>query len=856
MGRVRGVAKCRKDFRVVADYVKYLRSKCQNDNDDDMETDPEVAQPDNTTCENAAPHEVSILHDAYLKEMLAHPDYAAIHPASMQHTASLNIMFPAMCPLTGIPTSICFGEAPRCAHVTQIFCLQERADLGLPAKYRRFVACGCTPEGVNDCKMLDMAAKRLLSNTEIDNLQKSLEATPCHACFACEVMLCTSMWDECFELSGDFNATHIKSLFHPKTSEVESGTVASCTMDVHDGKVASLPSITDDPSVAFCVYDNTFNNEKCNFFTVAMNRAKNLKCLGCDGPSCVHVTQCKSQCGESNYGQRCHKSVSTPPWLHGVSLPESLRDDSPEAIRLFKTMQTERMLWHHGRDLSKGKPHDEVRVLTHMGTFRVKVPQCNSKPYYSGLDNGCLRISKSAMIDLSILYGCRRSLQTSMHDKHKYYKELCESIYDESCLTYHEFLIANAYFCNLTRERKSYWQKGFCCPICEKNGGVKTVCIDVTKQGCIKWDQLNNVTSMEDYIDELSQHEGGAIKCAKPRSLNECCLAANHEVRRLFSQLAGAGRRHKNGKVVYWNGLLNESVKRMYSLMWFLERDCTYLYAIFQHILNHHSVVTTVDGKEYIVCKTQHWKWLAAELGKASDGYQLIYGLDAKTEFGEFCDNVFSKSRPNPSIVNVITTNEHLSRHAPIVMNMLSIVGTEDNEVPEYFKGVLQRIRCVSSVDLYGAEDGDSGSTGLSDESIAFQNKISVGYKFGQHGWFFPNHIINKRLVQLPVDMKDGHGCFKKDHQPNKLWTPGLLLCCCRHGVILGYSLLTEPESLKHVFHVLYNLFTDAPTRVIYDNACHLQRYCMRRCPYYFRETQFVVDRYVRSVSGQCSLPF
>ena len=34
-----------------------------------------------------------------------------------------------------------------------------------------------------------------------------------------------------------------------------------------------------------------------------------------------------------------------------------------------------------------------------------------------------------------------------------------------------------------------------------------------------------------------------------------------------------------------------------------------------------------------------------------------------------------------------------------------------------------------------------------------------------------------------------------------------------------------------------------APKLIIYDNCCNLMRYCLRRAPLFFSETQFLIDR-------------
>ena len=45
------------------------------------------------------------------------------------------------------------------------------------------------------------------------------------------------------------------------------------------------------------------------------------------------------------------------------------------------------------------------------------------------------------------------------------------------------------------------------------------------------------------------------------------------------------------------------------------------------------------------------------------------------------------------------------------------------------------------------------------------------------------------------------------------------------------------------LFLFLLFFFFQAPEIVIYDNACHLQEYCLSRAPEFFKQTIFLVDR-------------
>ncbi|GAQ89061.1 hypothetical protein KFL_004840010, partial [Klebsormidium nitens] len=76
--------------------------------------------------------------------------------------------------------------------------------------------------------------------------------------------------------------------------------------------------------------------------------------------------------------------------------------------------------------------------------------------------------------------------------------------------------------------------------------------------------------------------------------------------------------------------------------------------------------------------------------------------------------------------------------------------------------------------------------------------------------------------------------------------TKGGFVFCCPHRVIYGFHVMLRGESPRDPFTVLYTRVRrrDLPDFLIYDNACKLQAYCMRREPAFFADVRFLVDRF------------
>jgi hypothetical protein len=96
--------------------------------------------------------------------------------------------------------------------------------------------------------------------------------------------------------------------------------------------------------------------------------------------------------------------------------------------------------------------------------------------------------------------------------------------------------------------------------------------------------------------------------------------------------------------------------------------------------------------------------------------------------------------------------------------------------------------------------------------------------------------------ANVPGLMRGG-GKGKKAKRPHK--SRGAMVVCCPHRVIYGFHVMLRGESPRDVFTVLFTRLNreHLPKFVVYDNACALRTYCMRREPAFFSDVTFVVDR-------------
>lgn len=116
-----------------------------------------------------------------------------------------------------------------------------------------------------------------------------------------------------------------------------------------------------------------------------------------------------------------------------------------------------------------------------------------------------------------------------------------------------------------------------------------------------------------------------------------------------------------------------------------------------------------------------------------------------------------------------------------------------------------------------------------------------------QDGAFFCERYRNRRPKESykKGTYEPGGTCNKKSPWASGM-SPGVLILSCEHRVVHGYYFLKEHESPAHAARVFLDRFKQSEMeglRVIYDNGCHLQRWCLAREAPFFAKTQFFIDR-------------
>lgn len=135
-------------------------------------------------------------------------------------------------------------------------------------------------------------------------------------------------------------------------------------------------------------------------------------------------------------------------------------------------------------------------------------------------------------------------------------------------------------------------------------------------------------------------------------------------------------------------------------------------------------------------------------------------------------------------------------------------------------------------------------------------NALRVDWK--RASFFAPRFRQHRHARSYAADgkeSKDADGCFRQKEYKRQL-TSGLLTIYCPHGVCHGFTLLRDPESERDVFNLFFTRIGQGRVGrpllslnqcsgrciIVYDRACKLHTYCLKREPAFFYDSVFRVD--------------
>lgn len=84
----------------------------------------------------------------------------------------------------------------------------------------------------------------------------------------------------------------------------------------------------------------------------------------------------------------------------------------------------------------------------------------------------------------------------------------------------------------------------------------------------------------------------------------------------------------------------------------------------------------------------------------------------------------------------------------------------------------------------------------------------------------------------------------QKRFETKQKYSGGIMAFWCEHGISYGFHMIETSEALRDVMCAILMHWKTAPSLIIYDNACHLMKYCHSREWGFFKNTTFLIDEF------------
>eukprot|EP00058_Branchiostoma_floridae_P024016 XP_002609506.1 hypothetical protein BRAFLDRAFT_95599 [Branchiostoma floridae] len=234
------------------------------------------------------------------------------------------------------------------------------------------------------------------------------------------------------------------------------------------------------------------------------------------------------------------------------------------------------------------------------------------------------------------------------------------------------------------------------------------------------------------------------------------------------------------------------------------------------------------------------YRKLLSELAKNSP----VCGIVQVGEDAEAIQLVGKLAKGAIGLVTSADSAIRLQKSAPVIFGSLRDITKGGGEIPGDVKELLLRIHSIL--------DKMFNDVPVPPESAYPPPAAPSGLAF------FPGLDQHIGLPRYEADAKSSGnpGSCRKESYGHPSLTPGIFTLFCRHGICYGFDCMTSCESPRHPYQIFRTRFRKAPNVIVYDNACKLHQYALNREPHFFRNTQFLVDRFHFRGHIGCSLGY
>ena len=183
----------------------------------------------------------------------------------------------------------------------------------------------------------------------------------------------------------------------------------------------------------------------------------------------------------------------------------------------------------------------------------------------------------------------------------------------------------------------------------------------------------------------------------------------------------------------------------------------------------------------------------------------------------------------NGDLTRVRTHSHELRKYAPLLLDFLSSEDVPHHVISDVMAYTLEFIKAPFDIPI-----PDETSYGITPciEDLPLD--------------YFPHYPPIRGLPNYSADRKRRQqiGQCNKAIKDHNTLSPGIFTVFCEHAICHGFQLMDSPESPRTPFNLLVTKFKKIPKIIVYDNACHLMLYCLKREPARFKDTVFLIDRF------------
>ncbi|KAE8184203.1 hypothetical protein CF336_g7887 [Tilletia laevis] len=217
---------------------------------------------------------------------------------------------------------------------------------------------------------------------------------------------------------------------------------------------------------------------------------------------------------------------------------------------------------------------------------------------------------------------------------------------------------------------------------------------------------------------------------------------------------------------------------------------------------------------------------------------------------------------PKELLVRLSTT---LSRHCPFLGNVFVCLAHDDlNAAEKSMRTSLQALMASTAqvvdhqMTLLNARTPPSSASASPPISYtksgtlygASQCRTRPTYPHLNEGQDMRNSEKQARLEGADK----GHQCRKfYDEYVKRQRTGGIMALWCTHCICVGFHVIPHAEGRNDVFSAIFSYWPRPPSVIVYDFACQLGPYSLRREAGFFKDTLFVVDQMHEKGHSDCS---